>query len=394
MYIKSISFVKKPTNGEGWKIDKCVFNKINLITGQNSSGKTRLLRSIQTLVSILSDTNKKAHPAFDFYWNISLEDAIEKRVYDYSLEISKGNVVFEQLYIDNKEYFSRDENGKGQILYESAKDLKLDFEIENQSIALVKKRDKTQHPSLEKIFEWIDNVYLYRFGAPLGRNVYMSPKLNIDEDKILQELDKKDDAVVLKYEKAFKEFGVVFRDEVISDFNSIGYNICEINTTKLNKIVEKLPDDILSSIPSVLYIKENGIEDKILQEDISQGMFRVLSLIIQIKYLKYTSTADVTILIDDIGEGLDYERATKVIQYIIKNAKRFENRIQLVMTTNDRFTMNQIPLDYWIIINKNSNGEIQFYTKEKNRECFEDFEDIGLNNFDFFSGKYYEHCMD
>ena len=43
MYIESISFSKKPTNGKGWEIKECNFNKINLIAGQNSAGKTRVL---------------------------------------------------------------------------------------------------------------------------------------------------------------------------------------------------------------------------------------------------------------------------------------------------------------------------------------------------------------
>jgi hypothetical protein len=181
-----------------------------------------------------------------------------------------------------------------------------------------------------------------------------------------------------------------FKKEVIEDFNNIGYNIKNINTTKLNEVFKKLPDDIQLSIPSILYIEEEGIEDRIFQQDVSQGMFRALSLIIQMKYLEYDLGTSTTILIDDIGEGLDYERSTKLIKYIIEKVKNIEDKVQLIMTTNDRFTMNNIPLEYWIIIDKMEDGTIKFYSQETHEKIFKRFKRIGLNNFDFFTSQYYK----
>jgi hypothetical protein len=155
-------------------------------------------------------------------------------------------------------------------------------------------------------------------------------------------------------------------------------------------VIKNLPKEVQLAMPSILFIQEEDIKDKIFQQDISQGMFRVLSLIIQIKYLEYELNSGTTILIDDIGEGLDYERATKLIQYIIKKAEKLEDNIQLIMTTNDRFTMNNVPLEYWIIIDKNSNGKISFYTEKTHSEIFNKFQRIGLSNFDFFSSEYYK----
>ena len=88
MFIESINFSKKPINGIGWEIKKCNFNKINLITGQNSSGKTRLLKSIEVLVNILSNNNKKLNSEFNFKWEITLKD--EEKNYIYELEIQEN----------------------------------------------------------------------------------------------------------------------------------------------------------------------------------------------------------------------------------------------------------------------------------------------------------------
>jgi len=397
MYIESISFSQKPINGKGWEIKECNFNKINLITGQNSAGKTRLLKSIATLVKILLNDKARVSSGFDFEWNIILQGKENK--YIYQLKIENTTILYEKLLIDDIEYFSRDENGRGEIKYEYENEIKdedevkLRFEIDKHKIVLSSKRDKTQHPALEPLFKWFNSVYLYKFGDKLGRDTFMSPKLYVAENEIFNQIKKDDDAVVLKFEKALKMYSDKFKKEVIEDFNNIGYNIKNINTTKLNEVFEKLPNEIQLSIPSILYIEEDGIEDKIFQQDISQGMFRALSLIIQMKYLEYELDTSTTILIDDIGEGLDYERSTKLIKYIIEKVKNVEDKVQLIMTTNDRFTMNNIPLEYWIIIDKEENGKINFYTKKTHPECFEDFEDIGLNNFDFFSGQYYKNCI-
>ena len=118
-------------------------------------------------------------------------------------------------------------------------------------------------------------------------------------------------------------------------------------------------------------------------------MFRVLSLIIQVNYLEINLNDHLTILIDDIGEGLDFDRSTNLIKLLIEKAENLKDKIQLVMTTNDRFVMNNVPLDYWTVIDK-ADGEINFYTKKTHPDAFENFEDIGLNNFDFFSGEYYK----
>jgi len=59
-------------------------------------------------------------------------------------------------------------------------------------------------------------------------------------------------------------------------------------------------------------------------------------------------------LIDDIGEGLDYERSKKLIDLIIQKAKKYA--VQLIMTTNDRFVINKTPLEYWLVIKREKNS--------------------------------------
>ncbi len=86
-------------------------------------------------------------------------------------------------------------------------------------------------------------------------------------------------------------------------------------------------------------------------------------------------------LVDDIGEGLDYERSTSIIDLLIKHSKKSIN--QVIMTSNDKFVMNNVSLKYWTILTRTA-GIIKAFTSRSNPKEFKDFEYMGLSNFDFF----------
>jgi hypothetical protein len=91
-------------------------------------------------------------------------------------------------------------------------------------------------------------------------------------------------------------------------------------------------------------------------------------------------------LIDDIGEGLDYNRSTALVKLLVDKAK--ETPFQLIMATNDRFVMNNVPLEYWSVIQRIGNIS-RIYDYRNSPDLFKEFELTGMNNFDFFSSKYY-----
>ena len=58
------------------------------------------------------------------------------------------------------------------------------------------------------------------------------------------------------------------------------------------------------------------------------------------------------------------------------------------MATNDRFVMNNVPLQYWTIIHRIRNRAICLNNRNSPK-LFADFEMTGLNNFDLFSSNYF-----
>jgi len=164
---------------------------------------------------------------------------------------------------------------------------------------------------------------------------------------------------------------------LIKDMSKIDYPITTVSVSTL----KYLP------IGFGFNIQETKLSDIIDQTEMSQGMFRVLSLLVQLNYSLLAQIPS-CILIDDIGEGLDYERSKALIDLIIEKVKN--SPVQVIMTTNDQFVMDKIPLEYWQVI-KRENGKAIFYNYKNSKEIFDDFVFTGLNNFDFYATEFFIH---
>lgn len=121
----------------------------------------------------------------------------------------------------------------------------------------------------------------------------------------------------------------------------------------------------------------------------SQGMFRALALLIQVNFAQRSSTGG-CLLVDDIGEGLDYERSTALIELLIEKGRR--HGIQLIMATNDRFVMNKVPLEYWCVIQR-TGAHCKIYNYKNCKQTFDEFKLTGLNNFDFLATEFYRNGL-
>ncbi len=71
----------------------------------------------------------------------------------------------------------------------------------------------------------------------------------------------------------------------------------------------------VSGRPVSIIFKEEKVNYRFDQYDVSQGMFRAFSLLTYTHYMRLKNTKS-TLLIDDIGEGLDYERSKNLIKKI------------------------------------------------------------------------------
>ena len=361
-------FTDKPNS---WSIDGLLLENINLLVGKNATGKTNTLTKITWLGNMLAGIQ----PQLLNSGNYNVEFTHDNATYQYKLFLLLQKVEYEELIINGEQKFERGHDGKGQIFATQFKD-KMKFQLSPNQLVVTSKRDAIQHPFLEELARWAEGQRMYAFSSNMGKDTIL---LANDMNNI--NVDPRDmNSVIGLYLKGEREFPQDFRKRIINSMNSIGYELSNIGVSSDPNSLPLMPHT--GNINGlVLYVGEKDSNTAILQPYMSQGMFRALSLIIQTTYntLKNLST---TVLIDDIGEGLDFERSTKVINFVSQIAK--EGKGQIIMSTNDRFVMNNVHLKYWHIIQRQG-GKCKIYNYHNAKEIFEEFKYTGLNNFDFLA---------
>ena len=381
MQLKEIKFSRFKDLPNEWSIEgrskqgvygqALTLNNINLIVGKNASGKSRTIFAIRQISDLLSGDAQLSRMNVHSYGTAKYELKFEDNNsnIDYYLDFNNGKITEETLTVDGQEKFNRSE---GKLWYEEIKK-NLIFETDDNILAITK-RDKIQHPFFEKLYLWGKQLSHYRFGSSLGKDALLRDLNSINDD---DDVDLKDgDEVAEVFIKGKRLFKDKFVNAIISDMKSISYDIESIDT------------ESLKNFPFLAYginVKENDLNDTTDQREMSQGMFRALSLLIQLNY-SLLSNLRSCILIDDIGEGLDYDRSRKLIDLIIEKVEA--SSVQVIMTTNDRFVMNKVPLEFWSVIQRIPNKSL-FYNYENSKLTFDKFEYTGLSNFDFLSSEFF-----
>lgn len=380
MKLQRLDYYEFEGTPQEWKILDFTLGDINLIVGKNATGKTRTLNVIRGLAKLFSEVDSLQWTEGKYYIEFEKDNLIIK----YSLEYHESEVLSEKILVGDQIYLTRQSNGMGSI-YAAELKKNIKFQTQPNRVAAFAKRDSIQHPFLEDLYLWGEGLRLYLFGTPLGQDHFVLRSATNTEDKTVTKLNLKETQRVVEiYLKGEKEFSKAFTDAIISDMGEIGYDLEEISveTPPGMSIVSNIN---ISASPLVIHVKESTREGKTHQIAMSQGMFRALSVLLQINYSLFASVAT-CILIDDIGEGLDFNRSSSLIKLLMKKAKK--SSVQLIMATNDRFIMNNVPLEYWIVLERRG-GECISHNYRNSKMMFDEFEMTGLNNFDLFSSEYY-----
>jgi hypothetical protein len=306
--------------------------------------------------------------------------------YNYKLVYDKGIVANESLVINGSPYITREADGEGSII--SAFGTSNEFKVPNDEL-ITTRRDEKQYPYLNDLYDWARMVRVFYFG---GDSSKISYGVRDKTKKIETEYNLKLTAnTVDAFNRGKKKFNNDFKNKIINDFNLIGYDITDIDLGGLTTVVLEVVDNPNVEIIG-LKVKEKDLECWTEQTDMSNGMFRALSLIIQFNYYELENISG-TVLIDDIGEGLDFERSVKLIKLLIEKVESKKNDIQLIMSTNDRFVMNNVDLKYWQIIERQG-CNVNYFNQENAKNIFDQFKFSGLSKFDFFATDFFKTGFD
>ena len=372
MKLEKLTFKEKLATDLFWEINECTFDQINLVVGKNATGKTKTLAAINALANLVSGDKEFTFDTgrFEAYFKNKDKDIT------YILSYKDFKIV-EEKYSENGKILLEREQGKKGSIYTAEVDKFLKFQIPDDQLACLVKMDEIQHPFLKDLYNWGTNSRFYQFGTFLGKNLLVVFTKDF-ENKVISPKDA--DNVVAILRKGFDKHSEHLKNTIVDEMNKIGFNIIDIGISSAEGLTRNLQSDL-----QCIFVQELGLTGKTQQIHISQGMFRALSLIIQINVSLLDSEPS-CILIDDVGEGLDYERSTTLINLIIEKTR--DTDIQIIMSSNDRFVMNAVPIKYWCVIQR-EDGKCKIFNYRNSKEIFEDFKFTGLANFDFLKSEFY-----
>ena len=373
MYLHRFSFRENAGQKIEWLIDNVSLGEINLMVGKNSSGKTRTLNALSDLVNMLRGRGTSATGPVIYELLFRNSDHFMK----YELEYNQETIQMERLHMGDELVLERGSGGSGKIKYESTPGaIFLEFEIPHDKLACYAKRDRLQHPFLEIIFGWAISLRRFDFSGDLGKSRY-ALKTSFESREV--DWSVTTNSLVPVITVAGEEYPE-FRKLVLDDMQQIGYALEDFGIIYFSERFSTASQDRYAA-----YTTETGLEKEVTQRDMSQGMFRAFSVLLQINYYILCGHKGL-VIIDDIGEGLDFSRAKQLVQVLISRAA--DSGIQLIMSTNDSFIMNAVDIENWAVIMREGH-KISLYNYENSKEIFEEFKFTGLNNFDFYASEFF-----
>ena len=378
MMLSSFSYHEFRDSDREWCLSPTTFGPVTLIVGKNSAGKTRLLNVLHGLSMLMSGRIDAAYSSGTY--EAAFINGAE--ILKYQVELKDQAVIHEVLRVGRSVRLNRDEKKGVNSIYMASLSSKglIDFEIPRNKLAVSAKRDKKQHPFLEILGEWADGVELQRFNSLPGgfiQGVVLGVSPDFQPENLLRQGAPGREAIALVILAAIAKSESKFKEGVVADMTAIGYPITDVGVG-VSSVARMSPP------PLAAWVKESDLRSTTEHSSMSNGMFRAFATIVRLNVIKIADVPTL-LLIDDVGEGMDYVRSVKLISLIFDHAKK--SKLQTIMTSNDRFVMNAVPLRHWGVVLRDGHN-VNILNYQNSKQEMDGFERLGLNNFDYFASKH------
>ena len=340
----------------GWELAEMnALKPTNLLVGKNSSGKTRTIRALQNVTNFLQmkpivfgDAEFKTKLTF-------INPKIEGWKLVYSFEFASGKVVSEQLSINGKMLIKRDL--KKALFMEQT----INPPVERLVVQV--RRDREAYPDVEALMEWAEGVIFISCSNINPLTVVFGNAIAVMNPLPFSTLV---DALTKNAKK-----------NVIDSVKRLGYEIKDIITVEA------------SSEMKFVSVSERYVKSNVLDFQLSSGLIRVLYILCFLEYVK-SGVKHSLLLIDDLGEGLDYNRAALLGRKVFEECDR--EHLQMIASSNDSFMMDVVDISKWQIMRRRL-SKLQVLNQTNTPKLFEAFRLTGLSNFDLFSSDYIDNYL-
>lgn len=335
MILSDFSFTR-----DYWSLNNIHLQGLTLLVGPNAVGKSKTLDSILRVSDYITG-RKLIQEKSSFSTQIRLEDSLDSIEYSFSVKL--GLISSEALSVNGEIKVQR--NSQSAFFFGEEVNPPL------SRLLLGSRRDTEKYPQIERIMSFFESVSLFSFSQIIPGKKVVDPITigGIDVAGLFAKLSDKS------------------RETIVTKLNDLGF-----------KVGKLYPFETVSN--TLIAMKEEGVDSEFVMWAFSTGLIRVVSLLTYLFYLSETNKEGI-ILIDDLGEGLDYHRSTKLGSFVCDFCR--ENGIQLVLTTNDSFLMNVIDINNWNVLSREG-STVSAISTATDPELFADFKLTGLSNYDFF----------
>ena len=327
----------------------------NLLVGKNASGKTRTIKALQRVTSLLL---MKLSARMDRYMGATLKfvDPSDKEWrMTYSFVIVRDEVINEELTVCGESMIKR-EGDNAEVKGETVVPPK-------DKLVVQVRRDRNAYPEVETLMDWAEGVTVISF-SDINSFTIINGLSNFVNPFTFSDLVKglSDNA----------------KNTVIAEARQLGYHLRNIGVVQSNSEL------------SLVAVSEEHVPELLVDFQLSSGMLRVLYLLCFLEYVK-TIKGQRTLLIDDLGEGLDYSRAIMLGRKVFETCEN--EGVQLIASSNDSFMMDVVDISKWQIIRRDKN-HLGVLNQTNDPELFERFRMTGLSNFDLFSSDFIDNYLD
>jgi hypothetical protein len=351
-----------------WKLADLKFSKFTIIAGLNGTGKTRTCNVIRNTVKKIVEPMKTLFLGkTDLTFSISENESYKLMISIEEDDDRKRSIKKEELYDvgGTGALFNRDNLlFNRRVIYDAVSKQHTNYSPPDDTLTFHVRRDKVSYPYIEEIinqmrkFHFLDSEEprsiavggIYGGKLPVQLPIEILPSLtplwfgNIADDK---------------------------KSEILNDINSLGFPIKNIFVKEIILGGQRIP---------MLYFEEEGVKGTYDFVQVSSGMKKIVFLIVFLHLIEKGSC----VLIDNVGDGLDYKRSINILPIVEKIA---EDK-QIIISTNNEILLNQTDIRNWNILFRE--GDIvKAFNYENSKEQLMNFANTGLSNYEYFQDKYF-----
>ena len=296
--LKTIEFSEKRESKIEYIVNPVGVMDFNLFIGDNAQGKSRFFRTLHFLSLLFSGAPNILPTYFNAKFKFSIESDIDS-VIEYELEIepkNSYNIYNEIILKDGNKIFSK----KDKILYNEVKNTNIDNFFLPENVSAVRSIIEPDFITINLIRSYFQRVIF--LSANKSNSIDVNPN-----DYLPNIFGSNISSVMYNWKKKFNPL-----------YNEVMYHFKECFS--FIKDVKFIDTPLINGqIVNMLAFKEAEIENYINQVEWSDGIHRVLCLLLLPKIPFFHEDKKNTpslILIDEIENGLDYKTLKFVVQYL------------------------------------------------------------------------------